>query len=129
MQRAYDFLKGHTYFIATEDGDQARVRPFGSLFLHEGKLYISTTNDKKVYEQMKKQPKIEMAAMGQGGWIRITAEVVEEKDPEIIKLIWKDTAERRHLDPEKMNPNTASFYLQNGTVAIIRGQETETFSF
>ena len=129
MQRAYDFLKGHTYFIATEDGDQARVRPFGSLFLHEGKLYISTTNDKKVYAQMKKQPKIEMAAMGQGGWIRITAEAVEEKDPGIIKLIWKDTAERRHLDPEKMNPNTASFYLQNGTVAIIRGKETETFTF
>ena len=76
MQRAYDFLKGHTYFIATEDGDQARVRPFGSLFLHEGKLYISTTKEKKVYEQMKKQPKIEMAAMGQGGWIRITAEAV-----------------------------------------------------
>ena len=129
MQRAYDFLKGHTYFIATEDGDQARVRPFGSLFLHEGKLYISTTKEKNVYAQMKKQPKIELAAMGQGGWIRITAEAVEEEDPEIIKLIWKDTAERRHLDPEKMNPNTASFYLQNGTVAIIRGKETETFTF
>ena len=53
MQRAYDFLKGHTYFIATEEGDQARVRPFGSLFLHENKLYISTTKEKKVYEQLK----------------------------------------------------------------------------
>ena len=129
MQRAYDFLKGHTYFIATEDGDQARVRPFGSLFLHENKLYISTTKEKKVYEQLKKAPKIELAAMGQGGWIRITAVAVEETDPEIDKLIWQDTARRRKLDPEKMNPNTASFCLQNGTVAIIRGQETESFTF
>ena len=67
--------------------------------------------------------------MGQGGWIRITAVAVEETDPEIVKLIWQDTARRRKLDPEKMNPNTASFCLQNGTVAIIRGQETESFTF
>ena len=78
---------------------------------------------------MKKQPKIELAAMGEGGWIRITGEAVEETDPEIIKLIWQDTARRRNLDPEKMNPNTASFYLKNGTVAIIRSRETETFTF
>ena len=76
MRRAYDYLKGHTYFIATEDGDQARVRPFGSLFLYEDRLYISTSNDKKVYEQMKANPKIELAAIGKGGWIRITAEAV-----------------------------------------------------
>ena len=129
MQRAYDFLKGHTYFIATEDGDQARVRPFGSLFLYEGKLYISTNNDKKVFEQMKKNPKIELAAMGKGGWIRITAEAVEEKRSEVLDLIWKDTAARRNLDPEKKSPTMASFCLQNGTVAIIRGPETETFTF
>ena len=81
MRRAYDFLKGHTYFIATEDGDQARVQPFGSLFLYEDRLYISTSNDKKVYEQMKANPKIELAAMGKGGWIRITAEAAEEERP------------------------------------------------
>ena len=129
MQRAYDFLKGHTYFIATEEGDQARVRPFGSLFLYEGRLYISTSNDKKVYAQMKANPKIELAAMGKGGWIRITAEAVEEERPEVLELIWRDTAARRNLDPDKMTPGMAAFYLQNGTVAIIRGQETESFTF
>ncbi len=129
MRRAYDFLKGHTYFIATEDGDQARVRPFGSLFLYEDRLYISTSNDKKVYEQMKANPKIELAAMGKGGWIRITAEAAEEERPEVKALIWRDSAERRHLDPDKMNPAMAAFYLKNGTVSIIRGQETETFTF
>ena len=129
MQRAYDFLQGHTYFIATEEGDQARVRPFGSLFMYEDRLYISTSNDKKVYEQMKANPKIELAAMGKGGWIRITAEAAEEERPEVKALIWRDSAERRHLDPDKMNPAMAAFYLKNGTVAIIRGPETEKFTF
>ena len=129
MRRADDFLKGHTYCIATEDGDQARVRPFGSLFLYEDRLYISTSNDKKVYEQMKTNPKIELAAMGKGGWIRITAEAAEEERPEVKALIWRDSAERRHLDPDKMNPAMAAFYLKNGTVSIIRGQETESFTF
>ena len=53
MNKAYEYLKGKTYFIATEDGPQARVRPFGSLYEHEGRVYISTTNNKPVYFQLK----------------------------------------------------------------------------
>ncbi|MCH5147675.1 MAG: pyridoxamine 5'-phosphate oxidase family protein, partial [Clostridiales bacterium] len=81
LERAYTYLsESRPYFIATEDADQARVRPFGSLNVHEDKLYISTTKDKPVYVQLRTAPKIELAAMGKdGGWIRVTAEAVEEE--------------------------------------------------
>ena len=53
MQEVYDFLKNvGTYFLATEDGDQARVRPFGTIDLFEDKLYIQTGKSKDVYKQI-----------------------------------------------------------------------------
>ena len=64
MKRVYDFLKeAKVYYLATIDGDQARVRPFGTIDLFDGKLYIMTKNQKKVSDQMKANPKVEITAM------------------------------------------------------------------
>ena len=78
MNEVYEFLKKcGTYFLATMDGDQPRGRPFGTIDCFEGKLYIQTGKKKAVAQQMKKNPKIEICAMGEGGkWIRVTAEAV-----------------------------------------------------
>ena len=130
MNKAYEYLKGHTYFIATEDGPQARVRPFGSLYEREGRLYISTTNNKPVYHQLKIAPMIEIAAMGEGGWIRITAEAVEETRPEMKADLWRETAERMGRDPDHISETMAAFYLKNAKAVINRfGAEPEEFTF
>ena len=130
IEKVYEYLKGKVYWLATEEGDQARVRPFGSLAIHEGKLYISTQKGKKVYNQMLTNPRIELGAMGQGGWIRVEAEVVEETDPEARKALWAASAARRKLDPDKPDPNSAPFYLKNATVTINKtGGEQEIFQF
>lgn len=79
MQEVYDFLKKcGTYYLATADGDQPRVRPFGTFNLFEDKLYIQTGKVKNVSKQMMTNPKIEICAMNGDEWIRIRAIVVED---------------------------------------------------
>lgn len=79
MKEVYEFLKKcETYFIATIDGDQPRVRPFGTVDIFENKLYIQTGKVKKVSKQMKANPKIEICSMVDGKWIRLEAVAVED---------------------------------------------------
>src|SRR4030066_916062 len=77
IDEVFRCLQGRTFFVATDDGGQPRVRPFGALDLYEGKLYIQTGNVKNVYKQIAANPRVEICAMGENGeWIRITANAV-----------------------------------------------------
>ena len=80
MKEVYEYLKQcQTFYVATIDGDQARVRPFGAVSVYEDKLYIQTGKVKAVYRQMKASPKIEICAMNPNGtWIRVAATAVED---------------------------------------------------
>lgn len=79
INEVYRYLQGRTFFVATDDGGQPRVRPFGALDLYEGKLYIQTGNVKNVYKQMATNPRVEICSMGEDGtWIRITVNVVRD---------------------------------------------------
>ena len=79
MEEVYEFLKkSKTYFLATMDGDQPRVRPFGTVNIFEGRLYIQTGKVKSVSKQMMANHKIEICAMNGGEWIRVQAIAVED---------------------------------------------------
>lgn len=79
MKEVYDFLKNcETYYLATVEGDQPRVRPFGTVNIFEDKLYIQTGKSKNVSKQMMKNPKVEISACNGGDWIRIEAIAVED---------------------------------------------------
>lgn len=79
INKVYRYLKGRTFFIATNDGEKPRVRPFGALDLYKGRLYIQTGNVKNVYKQMARNPRVEICSIGEDGtWIRITANVVRD---------------------------------------------------
>lgn len=80
MNRIVEELKKvGTFYIATIDGDQARVRPFGSVTEIDGQLYICTNNQKDVYKQMIANPKIEISGMGKDGtWLRISGKAVRD---------------------------------------------------
>ena len=81
MNRVYEFLKNAgVYFLATADGDQPRVRPFGTIDLFEGKLYIQTGKRKDVAAQMKNNPRIEISATNGDKWIRLTATAVLDEN-------------------------------------------------
>jgi uncharacterized pyridoxamine 5'-phosphate oxidase family protein len=79
MEEVYEFLKKcGAYYIATTDGDQPRVRPFGTALIFENKLYIQTGKVKNVSKQMAKNPKVEICAFTEGKWVRIEAIAVDD---------------------------------------------------
>jgi uncharacterized pyridoxamine 5'-phosphate oxidase family protein len=79
MQKTYDFLKKcGTYYLATVDGNKPKVRPFGTINLFDGKLYIQTGKVKDVSKQMHANPDVEICAFMDGDWIRVAAAVVED---------------------------------------------------
>ena len=64
MNEVYEFLKQcGAYYLATAEGDQPRVRPFGTVDLFDGKIYIQTGKVKAVAKQLKSNSKVEIAAM------------------------------------------------------------------
>jgi uncharacterized pyridoxamine 5'-phosphate oxidase family protein len=88
MNKALEFLKEcGIFYLATTEGDQPRVRPFGAVFEYEEKLYIVTSNKKECFRQMLENPKIEISGMNKKGqWIRITGEVANDDRREVKEL-------------------------------------------
>ena len=79
MERTLKFLKeAGTYYLATVEGDQPRVRPFGTINEFEGKLYIQTGKKKDVSKQLHANPKAEICAFLNGQWIRVACELVPD---------------------------------------------------
>ena len=83
MQSVQDFLKKvGTYYLATIDGDQPRIRPFGTINLFEGRLYVQTGKKKDVAKQIAANPKVELSAFDGETWIRVAATLVEDNRAE-----------------------------------------------
>ena len=79
MEEVYEFLKKcGTFYIATMDGDQPRVRPFGVVNIFEGKLYIQTGKSKNVSKQMQANPNVEVCGFMDGKWLRLAGKVVRD---------------------------------------------------
>ena len=79
MEEVFDFLKKcGTFYIATEDGDKPRVRPFGVVNIFEGKLYIQTGKVKNVSKQMQINPNVEICGFMDGKWVRLEGKVVRD---------------------------------------------------
>ncbi|MDR0712963.1 MAG: pyridoxamine 5'-phosphate oxidase family protein [Bacteroidales bacterium] len=117
IKEVCDFLKkcGH-YFIATVDGDQPRVRPFGTAAIFENKLYIQTGKHKRVSKQLKANPKIEICAFDQAGgkWLRIEAVAVEDDRVEAKQFMLDEYPSLKKMYKAD-DGNTQVFYLKNAT--------------
>lgn len=92
MEKVLEFLKANpTYFLATMNGDQPEVRPFGTASIFEGKLYIQTGMSKDVFKQVEANPKIALCAWdGEGTWLRINAIAEIDKRPEASAAVLDD---------------------------------------
>ena len=89
IERVCQFLdEARTYYLATTEGDQPRVRPFGTALIFEGKLYIQTGKIKNVSKQLAANPKAEICAFQNGQWIRIAGELVNDdrREPKAAML-------------------------------------------
>ena len=84
IEKVYYFLNdAQTYYLATMDGTKPRVRPFGTILLQDGKLYIQTGKAKEVSRQISENPFVEICTYMNGSWLRISAELVEEDSHDI----------------------------------------------
>ncbi len=118
MQEVYDFLKkAGTYYLATVEGDQPRVRPFGTVDIFEDRLYIQTGKVKKVAEQMKKNPKIEICAFCEGKWIRVAATAVLDERTEAQQHML-DAYPSLQAMYKAGDANTEVYYLKDAEAQI-----------
>ncbi len=84
IEKVCQFLsEAQTYYLATVEGDQPRVRPFGTVLLSNGKLYIQTGKAKDVSKQIAANPKVEICACKGGEWLRIAGELVNDDSREV----------------------------------------------
>ena len=118
MQRAVDFLKkAEVYYLATVDGDQPRVRPFGTAHVFEGKLYIQTGKVKDVSKQIHNNPKVEICAFSEGQWLRIAGELVEDDRREARQSMLDAYPSLQGMYSAD-DGNTEVFYFKNATATF-----------
>jgi uncharacterized pyridoxamine 5'-phosphate oxidase family protein len=118
MNEVYEFLKtAGTYYLATVEGDQPRVRPFGTVDLFEGRLYIQTGTAKAVSRQLQANPKAELCAFHEGRWIRVSGELVRDDRVEAKKHMLDNYPTLRRMYDEH-DDNTEVLYFKNGTAVI-----------
>ena len=118
MERVCQFLKdAGVYYLATVEGDQPRVRPFGTAHIFEGKLYIQTGRIKPTSRQILANPKVEISAFHQGTWIRIAGELVEDDRVEARKSMLDAYPNLRGMYSET-DGNTQVFYFQNAVATF-----------
>ena len=118
MKEIYEFLKEcNTYYLATVEGEQPRVRPFGTINIFEDKLYIQTSKQKNVSKQIEKNNKVEICGFKNGEWIRLSGELVRDDRIEAKKDMLDHYENLRGMYDEH-DENTEVLYFQNGTATI-----------
>lgn len=118
MEKVCKFLKeAGVYYLATVEGDQPRVRPFGTAHIFDGKLYIQTGKVKPVSKQIAANPKVEISAFKDGVWLRLAGELVEDDRIEAKKSMLDEYANLRAMYDEN-DSNTQVLYFKNAVATF-----------
>ena len=130
MEEVYNFIKNaDNYFLATIDGDKPKVRPFGSINVFDGKLYIETSKLKDVSKQIAKNPNVELCALFEGKWLRLSGTLVRDERIEAKESMFENNPvlkEFYRVDDDK----TEVLYFKNATAVIYSfTEEAEKINF
>ena len=113
MNEVYEFLKEcGVYYLATVEGDQPRVRPFGTVDIFEDKFYIQMGKVKNVSKQIEKNPKVEVCAFKDGKWLRLSGELVRDERVEAKKHMLDQYPHLRGMYDEH-DDNTEVLFFKN----------------
>ena len=118
MNRIVSFLDDvQTYYLATTEGDQPRVRPFGTILLYGGKLYIQTGKSKSISRQLAANPKAEICAFKDGVWLRISGELINDDSYDVkTAMLEKYPALRSMYSAD--DDNTQVLFFHNATAVF-----------
>ena len=131
MQEVCDFLKKcDTYYLATVDGKTPKVRPFGTVNIFEGKLYIQTGKKKDVAKQIAANPKVEICAYdGEKVWIRVAATLVEDNSPAVQESMLAAYPMLKNMY-KAGDGNTETYYLKDAVATFYDfGGKPQTVKF
>ena len=118
LQKVLEFLdSAETYYLATVEDDQPRVRPFGTALVYNDKLYIQTGKVKAVSKQLAKNPKAEICAFKNGTWVRISGELVEDDNREVKTLMLNKMPVLRNMYNED-DGNMQMLYFKSAKVVF-----------
>ncbi len=118
IEKVCKFLdEAQTYYLATADGDQPRVRPFGTALLWEGKLYIQTGKVKDVSKQIAANPKVEICAFKDGKWLRVAGKLVNDDSRE-VKAAMLDKMPSLKAMYSADDDNTQVLYFKDATATF-----------
>lgn len=119
MKQVYEFLKiAGTYYIATVEDNQPRVRPFGTVNIFEDKLYIQTGKTKNFTKQVEKNNKVEICAFNGDEWLRLSGELIRDDRVEAGESMLNNYPELRSMYKTGKDGNSVVFYFQNATAII-----------
>ena len=120
VEKVCEFLdKTRTYYLATVDGDQPRVRPFGTVLVDDGKLYIQTGKVKPVSKQLAANPKAEICAFdGQTGtWLRVSGELINDDSRDVkVAMLEKYPDLKGMYNPD--DDNTQVLFFKDATATF-----------
>lgn len=118
MKEVYEFLKDcHVFYLATVDGDQPRIRPFGALNIFEDKIYILTNNKKDVYKQIKENNKVEICSYNGKEWIILECTLIEDSRIDAKKSFLANNEYLRKMYNEN-DGIAVAFYLSDAKATI-----------
>ena len=109
--------EAQVYYLATVEGDQPRVRPFGTALVYEGKLYIQTGKVKPVSHQLAENPNAEICAFHNGQWVRVSGKLLNDDRREVkVAMLDKYPNLKRMYDPD--DGNTQVLYFEGATATF-----------
>ena len=118
IEKVYEFLKeAQTYYLATVEGDQPRVRPFGTVLFCKDRLYIQTGKVKDVSKQLAANPKAGLCVFKDGKWLRLAGELVEDDDREVkVAMLDRMPTLKAMYSPD--DGNMQMLYFTNATATF-----------
>jgi uncharacterized pyridoxamine 5'-phosphate oxidase family protein len=122
-EEVFKFLKeSRTFYLATVEGDQPRVRPMGFIMLYQDRIYFSTDNIKPMYRQMSANPKIEICALAQdSSWLRLSGRVVFDNSEDLLAKAMEESPMLKNIQGE--DRRVVLFYFEQGSKAVIERYE------
>ena len=130
IEKVYNYLNdAQTYYLATVDDGKPRVRPFGTILLDDGKLYIQTGKVKPVSKQLAVNPKAEICAFKGGKWIRIAGELINDDNRDVmVAMLEKMPSLKEMYSPD--DGNMQMLYFKDATATFSSFTEApETIRF
>ncbi len=120
LQKTLNFLlENKTFFLATVDGGQPRVRPFGLVVEHEGRLWFGTANTKAVYRQLQANPRVEISATSpDSDWIRLSGKAIFAQNTEVKRKAFETMPMLSNIYQGPEDPTFEMFYLDEAEVSF-----------